>query len=110
MLAVEIGVEGVHHHHEFLPVAVLGAAEQARAGDIGIFGMAGGIGIDDEGAVHALVQVPFQRQSVAVVEVAAERLGVELVDEFFARADHAGARNAVHAGRMDAVEMHGMRV
>ena len=110
VLAVEIGVEGVHHHDHFLPLAIFRRAQQARAGDIGMLGMAGGVGIDDEGAVHALVQVPLQRQRVAVVEVAAERLGVELVDEFLARIDHAGSRNAVHAGGMDAVEMHRVRM
>ena len=89
---------------------VLRRAEQARAGDVGMLGMAGRIGIDDEGAVHALVHVPLQRQRVAVIEVAAERLGVELVDELLARIDQAGARHAVHARRMDAVEMHRVRM
>ena len=46
--------------------------------------MARRVGVDDEGAVQALVDVPLQRQRVAVVEVAAERLGVELVDELAA--------------------------
>ena len=99
VLAVEIGVEGVHHHHEFLPVGVLGRAEQPRAGDVGLLGVAGRIGIDDEGAVHALVDVPLQRQRMAMIEVAAERLGVELVDELLARTDQPGARHAVHARR-----------
>ena len=85
VLAVEIGVEGVHHHDEFLPARVLGRAEQPRARRLALLGMARRIGIDDEGAVHALVDVPLQRQRVAVVEVAAERTGVELVDELFAR-------------------------
>ena len=47
---------------------------------------------------------------MAVIEVAAERLGVELVDELLARSDQPGARHPVHARRMDAVEMHGVRV
>ena len=110
VLAVEVGVEGVHHHDELLPLPVLGRAEEAGAGDVGLLGMARRIGIDDEGAVHALVDVPLQRQGVAVIEMAAEREGVELVDELLARADLAGAGNAVHAGRVDAVEMHGMGV
>ena len=78
-------------------LGVLRRAEQARARDLGVLGMAGRIGVDDEGAVHALVDVPLQRQRVAVIEVAAERLGVELVDELLARIDQAGARNAIHA-------------
>ena len=73
-------------------------------------GVAGGIGIDDEEPVHALVDVTRQRQRVAMIEMAAEGLGVEFVDEFLARTDQAGARNAVHARRMDAVEMHRMRM
>ena len=110
VLAVEIGVEGVHHHHHFLPVGILRRAEQPRARDVGVLGMPRRIGVDDEGAVHALVHVPLQRQRVAVIEVAAERLGVELVDELLARTDQPGARHAVHARRMDAVEMHRVRM
>ena len=72
--------------------------------------MAGGVRVDDEGAVHPLVDVPLQRQGVAVVEVAAERPRVELVDELTARLDHSGARHAVHARRVDAVEVHRVRV
>ena len=53
---------------------------------------------------------------VAVVEVQAERLGVELVDEALARLDLAAAarladaRHAVHEGRVDAVEVDRVRV
>ena len=110
VLVVEVGVEPVHHHHEFLPLLVLGRAEQAGARDRRLLGMPRRIGIDDEGAVHPLVDVPLQRQRVAVIEVAAERQGVELVDELAAGIDHAGAGNAVHARGMDAVEMHRVRM
>ena len=72
--------------------------------------MAGRIGVDDEGAVHALVDVPLQRQGVAMIEVAAERPRVELVDELTARLDHSRARHAVHARRVDAVEVHRVRM
>ena len=89
---------------------VLGAAEKPRTGDRLVFGMARGIGIDNEGAVHAFLDVPLQRQGVAVIEMAAERLGVELIDKFLARADQTGAWNTVHARGMNAVEMHGMRM
>ncbi len=75
-----------------------------------MIGVAAGIGIDDEGAVHPLVDMPLQRQGMAVIEMAAERKGVELVREFLAGADLAGAGNSVHPGRMDAVEMDGMAV
>ena len=110
VLAVEVGVEGIHHHDEFLPLPVLGRAEEAGAGHLGLLGMTRRIGIDDEGAVHALVDVPLQRQGMAVIEVASEGEGVELVGEFLAGSDFAGARDAVHAGRVDAVEMDGVAV
>lgn len=61
-------------------------------------------------AVEPLVDVPFQRHRMAVIEVAAEGLGVELVGPRLARRDLAGAGNAVHAGRVDAVEVHRVRV
>ena len=110
--AVEIGVEGVHHHRQFLPVGILGTAEHARGGNggKGRVGLTGWVGVDHEQAIHALVHVPLQRQGVAVIEMAAEGLGVELVDELLAGTDQPGAGNAVHPRRMDAVEMHGMRV
>ena len=110
VLAVEVGVEGVHHHDELLPLAGSRACRGGASGRRRLLGMPRRVGIDDEGAVHALVDVPLQRQGVAVVEVAAEREGVELVDELLAGADLAGARHAVHAGRVDAVEVHGVRV
>ena len=75
-----------------------------------MIGVAAGIGIDDEGAVHPLVDMPLKRQGMAVIEMAAERKGVELVCELLAWGDLAGAGNSVHPGRMDAVEMHGMAV
>ena len=73
-------------------------------------GMAGGIGIDDEQPVHALVDMTRQRQRVAMIEMAAEGLGVEFVDELLSRTDQAGAGNAIHPGGVDAVEMHRMRM
>ena len=56
------------------------------------------------------MDVPLQRQRMAVIEVAAEGLGVELVGEGLARLHQPGARNAVHARGMDAVEVHRVRV
>jgi hypothetical protein len=106
VLAIEVGVEAVHHHDEFLPLPVLGRAEEARAGNVGLLGMTRRIGIDDEGAVHALMDVPLQRQCMAVIEVASEGDGIELVGERFTGADLAGAGDAIHAGRMNAVEVH----
>ena len=75
VLLVEIGVEAVHHHHELLPARVLGRAEQAAARRLGVLRVPLRIRVDDEGAVEALVDVPLQRQRVAVVEMAAEGLG-----------------------------------
>ena len=51
------------------------------------FGMPRRIGIDDEDAVHAFVDVARQRQRMAVIEMAAERPGLELVDELAAGRD-----------------------
>ena len=62
-------------------------------------------GIDDEGAVEALVDVALQRHRVAVIEVQAERLGVELVDESIAGHHLVLGQRAVHLRRMPAVEM-----
>ena len=48
------------------------ACREAGAGHLSLLGMTRRIGVDDEGAVHALVDVPLQRQGVAVIEMAAE--------------------------------------
>ena len=53
--------------------------------------------------------MPFQRHRMAVIKVTAERKGVELIDELGARFDLADAGDAVHAGAVDAMKMHGMR-
>ena len=75
-----------------------------------MLGMASGIGIDDEGAVKPLMDVPLQRHRVAVIEVAAEGKGIEFVDETLPRRGLARARHAVHARGVDAVEVHAMRM
>src|SRR5687768_3858122 len=72
--------------------------------------MASGIGIDDEAAIHALVDMAFQRQRMAVIEMAAEGVGIEDIFEHLAWLDEAGAGDAVHAPGVDAVEMHGVRM
>ena len=74
------------------------------------------LGVDDEGAVEAAGDVGGERRDVAVVEVQAEGLGVELVGEALAGLDLAAAavladpRHAVHQRRVDAVEVHRVRV
>ncbi len=75
-----------------------------------MLGMALGVGVDDKSAVEPLVDVAFQRDRMAVVKVRPKWLGVELVGEFLARSDLAGAGHTVHARRMDAVEVDGVRV
>jgi hypothetical protein len=92
--AVEVRVEPVHHHHELVRV---GPAL---------------LGVDDEGAVQALGDVRGQRRGVTVVEVQAERLGVELVHGRAAGLDQSGAGSghAIHVRRVDAVEVDGVRV
>src|SRR5690606_41763611 len=106
----EAGVEGVPALTYLLPPGVLRRPQKTRSRNALMLGVPGRVRIDHEGAVHALVDVPLQRQCMAVVEVAAERPGVELVDELVPRIDQAGARHAVHARRMNAVEVHRMRM
>ena len=105
VLAVEGGVEGVHHHHELLPLRRLRVVGVAGLGRVPVLGR---VGVDDEGAVEPLVDVAFQGRGVAVVEVAAEGLGRELVDELVADLDLAPADpgDAVVEGAVDAVEVH----
>ena len=93
--AVEVHVEAAHHHDELM---------------IGVWPAL--LRVDDERAVEALGDVLGQRRGVAVVEVQAERLGVELVDEPFARIDQpgGGVEDAIHAGGMDAMEVDAVRV
>src|SRR5215212_3269874 len=106
---VEGGVEGVHHHDELLPHLRLDMVGVPRFGRIPLSGR---IGVDDVGAVEPLVDVPFQRGRVAVVEVAAERFRVELVDELLADLDltAADAGDPVLKGTVDTVEVHGVGV
>ena len=66
--------------------------------------------IDDEDAVEPLVNVALQRNRVAVIEMQAERLGVELVDELAARHHLMFGQRPVHLRRMPAVEMNRVRV
>ena len=77
-----------------------------------MLGMACRVGIDNEKPVEPLVDMPFQRQRVTVIEMAAERLGIELIDELLARIDHTSAGDTVHARGVDAVKMDrmGLRV
>ena len=70
---VEVGVEAVHHHHHLVGFR------------------AALLRVDDEGAVEAAGDVGGERRDVAVVEVEAEGLGVELVGEALAGLDLAAA-------------------
>jgi hypothetical protein len=88
------GVEAVHHHDESLPARILRRAKQPRGSDLSLIGMARRIGVDDEGAVQALVDVPLQRHRVAVIEMTAEWKGIELVDESLSGRSFACARHA----------------
>ena len=95
---VEGGVEGVHHHDELLPFLRLGVIGVPRFRRIAVLGR---IGIDDVGAVEPLVNVALQRRRVAVIEVAAEGFGRELVGELLPDLDLAAADpgHAVHDWR-----------
>ena len=72
--------------------------------------MKGWVRINNERAIESFVNVAFQRDGVAMIEVATEWLGVEFIGEFLARLNQAGAGYPVHARGVDAVEMYGMRV
>src|SRR5215217_6832281 len=108
VLAVEVSVEGVHHHHELLPIRVFGCAEKAGASHVGLLRVSCWIRIDNECAVHPLVDVSLQWQGMAVVEVTTERKGIELVGEHLAGTDLASPQNTIHPCRMDAMKMDGM--
>ena len=90
VLAVAVGVEAVHHHHELL-------RGRARIGRV-----------DDERAVEALVDVLLQRRRVAVVELHPVRPRRELVGVGLAGLDD--LEDAVHVRRVDAVEVDRVRV
>ncbi len=57
---VEIGVEAVHHHDELLPGSILRRAVAAGESLRALVGAAVRIGVDDEGTVEALADVPLQ--------------------------------------------------
>src|SRR5215211_1636485 len=57
VLAIQVGVETVHNHDELLPLLVLGSAKNARTSSVRMLGVPRWVGIDDEGAVHPLVDV-----------------------------------------------------
>ena len=53
------------------------------------------------------MDVPGERDGVAMIEMAAKRQRVKLIDGRTARLDHprAHTRNAIHGSRMDAMEV-----
>ena len=97
VLFVEIGVEPVHHHDEFLPARMLGRAVAPAQSSVSMLWMPVGVRVDDQRAIEALMDVAFQRHGVAVVQVTAERPGVDLVREGLAGFDQASACDSVHA-------------
>ncbi len=112
VLVVEVRVEPVHHDDELPDPRLLRPLEGPAPGELRLVGVALGIGVDDEGPVEPLVDVSLQGDRVAVVEVAAEGEGVELVDGGVARLDHPGAHpgHPVHRGGVDPVEVDRVRV
>src|SRR3990172_4830320 len=90
VLAVEVRIEGGHHHnHSPRPRAPLRR-------------------VDDERPVETLVDVALQGQRVAVVLVKTEGFRVKLVDEALSWEDlpRPNARYSVHLGRVDSVKVH----
>src|SRR5215207_250327 len=106
---IEGGIEGVHHHDELLPLLRLGMIGVPRFRRIAVLGR---IRIDDVGAVESLVDVALERGRVAVVEMAAKGLGVELVDELLPDLDltTTDAGDPVLKGAVDTVEVHSVGV
>ena len=92
VLGVKGCVEGVHHHHD-----LVGRGTTASR-------------IDDERAVQSLVNVSLQRNRVAVIEMQAKRVGVELIHERVARLHLLAGKRAVHVGWMPPVKMDRMWV
>ena len=94
VLSVEVGVECVEHHDELVG---RGTRRLGRR-------------IDDEGAVEPLMHVALQRISVTVIEVDAERVGVELVYEPITRHHLMGRQRPIHLWRVPAVKVDGVRM
>ncbi len=92
VVGVEVRVEAVHHHDQ-----LVGRRAPARR-------------VDDEHTVETLVDVPLQRNRVTVVEVQAERLGVELVDKPITRLHLLVRQRPVHLRRVPAVKVDGVRM
>ena len=90
VLAVAVRVVAVHHHHQL-------AGGRARLGRV-----------DDQRAVEALLDVLLERRRVAVVEVHAVRVRLELVRERASGRDD--LEDAVHVRGVDAVEVDRVRV
>ena len=87
---VGVGVVAVHHHHELLR----GRARLLR--------------VDDQRAVQPLVDVFLERRGVAVVELHAVGLRLELVGE--ATTGRHDLEDAVHVRRVNAVKVDRVRV
>src|SRR3972149_7452423 len=85
--AVEVGVEGVHHHDQL----TCRAAPSWR--------------VDDESSVQPFVDVSFERHHVTMVEMQAERPCFEFINELTARFDN--RVHALHRGGGGAVEVGG---
>jgi hypothetical protein len=85
VLPVEVGVETVHHHHEL-------AGGRASSGRI-----------HDQRPVKPFVDVPLQRDRMAVIRVDAKRLRRKFVREPLTRLDD--REHPIHGGRVGAVEV-----
>ena len=109
VLAIEVGVERIHHHDEFLPVLRLGIVGVTRAGSLPV---SLGIGVDDECAVQALVDVSLEWNGMAVVEVTAVGIGIELIGKALARLDHTASDPGypIHESGVNTVEVDGVRM
>src|SRR4051812_27976751 len=70
------------------------------------------IGIDDEGAIEPLVNVPLQRAGVAVIEMESERFGGEFIRVLIADCDLAApdAGDAVMKRAVNAMKVHRVRM
>src|ERR671921_989840 len=80
--AVEVGVEAVHDHHKL--VGLLAPLPR----------------VYDESTVEPLLDVLLEGHDVAMVQVAPERFGVELVDELLPRRDKLEHRSEEHTSEL----------
>ena len=112
VVPVEIRIEAIHNHHHLVHIFVFRVLRVASSSYASLVpSIATWVRIDDEGAVETFVNVAFQRDGVAVVEVAAHRKGIKFIDRAFAWVDHPVPcpRHTVLRSSVNSVEVNSVR-